>query len=421
MNQVTRTNRFEENALRVPYEVFTSPGILASEQERIFRGKVWSFVGMEAEVPEPGDYKSTFIGLSPVILTRAEDRSLHVLENRCAHRGAIVCDRKFGNAPTLKCVYHQWDYSLKGDLNGVPFLRGVKGRGGMCAGFDKAKSGLTKLRVASLHGLVFVTWSDEVEPLEEYLGPVAVHMIARECSRPLKVLGYQRQFIRSNWKLGAENSRDPYHAGLLHLFLNTFGLYRNTDASALVSTDATGRHALLSTESNAAGDADNAREAQHAYKPDFVLRDSSVVKSRREFEDNVNLVVLSIFPNLVVHQIGNALSTRHLIPTAPDAFEMIWTQFGYVDDDPDMERQRILHGNLIGPSGLVSLEDGDAMERVQRAVGASRGEASYMGFIDDQIATHGHFATENSIKGFWDFYRTVMNLDGSFQQRAAGA
>jgi anthranilate 1,2-dioxygenase large subunit len=74
-----------------------------------------------------------------------------------------------------------------------------------------------------------------------------------------------------------------------------------------------------------------------------------------------------------------------------------------------------LHGNLIGPAGLVSLEDGDAMERVQRAVAAARDEASYMGFIDDQIATRGHFATENSIKGFWDFYRTVMGLDGAFR------
>jgi anthranilate 1,2-dioxygenase large subunit len=415
MNQITRTNRFEEDALRVPYQVFTDPEILALEQEKIFRGRVWAFVGMAAEVPNAGDYKSTFIGLNPVILTRADDGSLHVLENRCAHRGAIVCDKKFGNAPTLKCVYHQWDYNLKGDLNGVPFLRGVKGKGGMCASFDKTKSGLPKLRVASLHGLVFATWSDDVEPLEDYLGPVAVRMIARECSRPLKVLGYQRQFIHSNWKLGAENSRDTYHAGLLHLFLNTFGLYRNTDTSAIVSTDATGRHALVSTESNAGGDADNALEAMHAYKPEFVLKDPSVVKSRREFDDDVNLVVLSIFPNLVVHQIGNALSTRHIIPTAPDAFEMIWTQFGYADDDADMERQRILHGNLIGPAGFVSLEDGDAMERVQRAVAGARHEASYMGFIDDQITTHGHFATENSIKGFWDFYRTVMGLDRAFR------
>src|SRR3546814_4906025 len=67
--------------------------------------------------------------------------------------------------------------------------------------------------------------------------PVAVEIIKRNCKRPLRLLGFQRQRIHSNWKLAAENSRDPYHAGLLQLFLNTFGLWRNTSESASIQLD----------------------------------------------------------------------------------------------------------------------------------------------------------------------------------------
>ena len=38
---------------RVPYTVFNSPAIYAREQERIYRGPTWSFLGLEAEIPKP--------------------------------------------------------------------------------------------------------------------------------------------------------------------------------------------------------------------------------------------------------------------------------------------------------------------------------------------------------------------------------
>ena len=51
--------------------------------------------------------------------------------------------------------------------------------------------------------------------------------------RPVKVLGYNRQRIRGNWKLYAENTRDNYHASLLHEFLVTFGLDRSTQVGGV--------------------------------------------------------------------------------------------------------------------------------------------------------------------------------------------
>ncbi len=40
----------------VPYQVFTDPAIFQAEQERVFRGPTWSYVGLEAEIPHEGDY-----------------------------------------------------------------------------------------------------------------------------------------------------------------------------------------------------------------------------------------------------------------------------------------------------------------------------------------------------------------------------
>jgi len=67
----------------VPFEVFTRADVFAREQEAIFRGPVWNYVALEAELPEPCDFKTSFVGDTPIIVSRAEDGSLHAFVNRC--------------------------------------------------------------------------------------------------------------------------------------------------------------------------------------------------------------------------------------------------------------------------------------------------------------------------------------------------
>src|SRR5258707_15093043 len=118
---------------RVPYDVYSSPEIYDLEEDRIFRGPTWSLVALELDLPNPGDYKSTFVGATPVVVTRNDDGSLSAWVNRCAHRGAMVCRAARGNARTHICVYHQWSYDTRGNLRGVPFRNGIKGSSGMPA------------------------------------------------------------------------------------------------------------------------------------------------------------------------------------------------------------------------------------------------------------------------------------------------
>jgi salicylate 5-hydroxylase large subunit len=114
---------------RIPFDTYTDEALYRRELERLFYRGHWCYVGLEAEVPAPGDFKRTQIGERSVLLTRDSDGALHVVENVCAHRGVAFCRERHGNRKTLVCPYHQWSYSLAGDLQGVPFRRGLRRAG----------------------------------------------------------------------------------------------------------------------------------------------------------------------------------------------------------------------------------------------------------------------------------------------------
>ena len=396
---------------QVPYEVFTSSKYYDQEQSRIFRGDAWCFVGLEAELPKNGDYKATFIGETPIIVTRDENGAINVMQNRCAHRGALICREARGNASDLQCVYHQWTYDLRGNLRGVPFRRGVRGNGGMPAAFDMVEHGLQTLNVEIINGLIFATFSSTVGPLEDYLGPMVVDSIKRLFHKPIEILGDQRQHMHGNWKLYAENTRDPYHASLLHLFHNTFGLYRASQQGASLM-DASHKHSMLYTKA-ATTDVEVDREIykdSRSYNSDFTLQDPSVLAGRSEFDDGITLVILSIFPNVVIQQIANTLAVRQTNTAGVDGFDLVWTHFGYADDDQQMRDMRIKQANLIGPAGYISMEDGEAVEIVQKAVTRDQDRSSFIAMGGGVAEDCEHLVTESAIIGFWDHYRSLLNI-----------
>ena len=88
-----------EGGARVPYQVFYDPDIYTQEQDKLFRGPIWNYVALEAEVAQPGDFKSTFVGDTPIVVTRDKEGGLNAFVNRCAHRGAMVCRELNGNRP----------------------------------------------------------------------------------------------------------------------------------------------------------------------------------------------------------------------------------------------------------------------------------------------------------------------------------
>src|SRR5262249_38067020 len=82
---------------RIPYRGYHDPEIYEVEHERIFRGKVWSFLCLEAEIPKPGDFRTTWLGEIPILVSRGQKGEIFAVENRCAHRGALVRREFSGN------------------------------------------------------------------------------------------------------------------------------------------------------------------------------------------------------------------------------------------------------------------------------------------------------------------------------------
>ncbi len=400
---------------RVPGWAYTDEGIYRAELERFFYRGHWCYVGLECEIPKPGDFKRTKIGERSVILVRAADGEVHVVENRCAHRGVAFCRERQGNAKSFTCPYHQWSYSLKGELTGLPFKRGVKRdgqvQGGMPADFRVEDHGLNRLKVACRGGVVFASFDHDVEPFEAYLGADVLAYFDRVFGhRPLTLLGYSRQRIPANWKLMQENIKDPYHPGLLHTWFVTFGLWRADQQSQMV-TDPQHRHACMISRRNEGG-AGAVTQGVTSFRDQLTLNDPRLLDVVPEpWWDGPTVVMSTIFPSLIVQQQVNSLSTRHIQPVAPGVFDFVWTHFGFADDDAAMTQRRLRQANLFGPAGFVSADDGEVIAFVQAAFEAHV-EARTLNELDGREArSHTpHMVTETLIRGMYGYWRGVMGL-----------
>ncbi len=404
------TVRFpRDDGSRIPYKVFSSQAVYDREQERIYRGPTWNFVALDAEIPNAGDYKSTFVGDTPVVVTRTDDGGLAAWVNRCAHRGAVVCRHARGNAKSHTCVYHQWSYDTLGNLQCVPFRRGQKHMTGMPADFNPGEHSMRKLRVDSYRGLVFASFSDTVAPLPDYLGAEMRPWIDRIFHKPVEYLGCTRQFSKSNWKLYLENVKDPYHASMLHLFHTTFNIFR-VGMKARSIPDAThGLHSIITVTRNDEDTSAAYRQQNiRSFDEGFSLEDPSVLGMIPEYEENTTNHIQPIFPQLVIQQIHNPLVARQLLPKGPDNFELIFHFFGYTDDTPELRALRIKQANLVGPAGYISMEDTEATELVQRGTVRDGDAVSVIEMARGNPDQQDTVITESLIRRFWVGYQKLM-------------
>lgn len=394
---------------RVPYEVFQREDVQAAEQALIFQGPVWNFLGLEAEIPQPGDFKTTFVGTMPVVLSRDTDGEIYAFENRCAHRGALICLEDFGRTEQHTCVYHAWRYDLQGNLRGVAFEQGVNGKGGMPPGFCRESHGPRKLRTAVLHGLVFGSLHDEVPSIEDYLGDGVVARLERVLRKPVEVIGRFTQGLPNNWKLYAENVRDTYHASLLHTFFTTFGITRLTQEGGVTISEDGGHHASATLSRLVEGtEAAYVQQAIRTDNQDLKLGDLSMLETVDEIGDGIVLQMLSVFPGFVLQQINNCIAVRQIVPTGVQRCDLHWTYLGYTDDTPAMRQLRFKQANLVGPAGYVSMEDGAVGGFVQRGIRAAGELDAVMELGGHDTASQDFRATESSIRGFWRAYRSFM-------------
>ncbi|WP_116366103.1 aromatic ring-hydroxylating dioxygenase subunit alpha [Parahaliea mediterranea] len=204
---------------RLHKRLYIDRDIFELEMERIW-GQAWIFIGHESQVPNTGDYFTTNITHKvPVIMVRDKEDQVHVLHNRCAHKGAKLVENREGNVRgAFRCPYHGWSYKHDGTLIKIPNEAGYEG-----TGFDlnDACNNMQPLaQVESYRGFVFATLSSQAPDLKTWLGG-AIDCIDNLCDRSpdgeVEVAGGVLRYEHEcNWKFFLENLNDTMHPMVVH-------------------------------------------------------------------------------------------------------------------------------------------------------------------------------------------------------------
>lgn len=289
--------------------------------------------------------------------------------------------------------------------------KGLKNKGGMPADFDMAHHKMEKLRVSTYCGMVFGTFREETESIEDYLGEQMRGNIDRVMGRPLTLLGYHSQLMHHNWKMYSENVRDSYHATLLHTFYTTFKVNRLDMQGSIILSDSGWHHISNSKKATLEIAPEYYEDNIHAVNDDARLNDTSMLDYWPEDDTGISHAIQGIFPTLAVRKTFNSLAVRFLVPRGMEKCELHWMYLGYQDDTEEQTRTRVKQANLTGPAGVVSLEDGCIAAFVDRGIQGSLDNNGVLEMGGRDVATSEETrATETSIRGFWQGYRLLMGF-----------
>jgi benzoate/toluate 1,2-dioxygenase subunit alpha len=346
----------DDHDFRVHTSIYTDPAIFDLEMRRIFETS-WVYVAHESELPNGGDYITTTLGTQPVIVTRDLAGRVHVLLNRCRHRGSAVCRLERGHAEQFVCPYHNWVYGVDGCLLGVAQATGYpEDMIGPDSGLVPAK------RVATYRGLIFASMNAEGESLAARLSTVAKYIDLWADRSPAGEItltrGSHKYVYDGNWKFQLENGSDGYHGNYVHeSFLEIIQRagetsirdYKNLRSTGSVVGLGRGDGFIDRPYGGMAGQfdyhdpklADYHEQLRQAYGPD---RAQAILGQRN----------LLVFPNLYLFE----SHIRVIRPLAVDKTIVLMqpTRLGGVDDALNTARLRT-HERFFGPAAFGAPDD----------------------------------------------------------------
>ncbi len=396
--------------------LYSDPTIFALEVERIWR-RTWVYVGHESEIPAPFDYAMKSIGPEEIIMTRGRDGTIHLLHNRCPHRGNQVCVSAGGNARSFTCPYHGWTFTNDGALRGYPFPSGYEGA-------DRVDLGLGRVaRIASYQGFVFGSMAADGPSLEEHLGAAkeSIDILVRNSPEgEIEVTaGFLQHKVRSNWKFLVENETDGYHPSFVHASIfevadSKIGALYSAESSAL-SRDLGGGH----TENDLRPEF-RKRDVPLSWfgttadrLPDYVQRMEAAYgaeQARRIMIDGTPHVM--IFPNLFIAEIQ--MFVLQPVSVNETIQHVTALQFKGAPDLNRRMRQQTM--GSVGPAGFLLADDAAMYERTQVGVDLSDPEWLFLGrgLHRERPDENGHLVgdvtDETPSRGIWRHYRSLMEM-----------
>ncbi len=210
---------------------FVDPQILELEIKHIFE-RTWAFLALESQLAAPHDFVTTWIGRTPILVTRDGEGRVQAFLNVCRHKGAQLCRSESGNRRVHACVYHAWAYDSAG--RNVNIKHREAGRYPDC--FDALGHDLVPLaRLETYRGLVFGSLHADVPPLERYLGEFGAWLALTFDQGPHGmefVPGRSAYTFAGNWKLQLDNGMDTYHLTTTHVTYMNVLTRRHTEKAA---------------------------------------------------------------------------------------------------------------------------------------------------------------------------------------------
>ena len=396
--------------------IYTDPDIFQLELDRIWRSG-WVYVGHTSEVPQPNDYVMKSIGPEPILMTRDREGRVHLLHNRCPHRGNRVCMTDKGQARSFTCPYHGWTFGNDGTLKGYPFPSGYEG-------VDRKDLGLGRVaRVGVYKGFVFGSLAAEGITLEEHLGPAQGAIDALCLNSPEGEVeitaGFLKHKVRANWKFLVENETDGYHPSFVHASIfqvaqSGIGSLYSSDSTA-VSRDFGRGHTEndLRPEFRKRGVPMGWFGTTADKLPDYAQRMEAAYgkdEARRIMIDGTPHIM--IWPNLFIAEIQ--IFVIQPLAVNETVQHVTALQFKGAPDFNRRLRQQTM--GSVGPAGFLLADDAEMYERTQLGVQASNPEWLFLGRgrhrerRDDQGYLIGDATDETPSRGIWRHYRALMEV-----------
>jgi phenylpropionate dioxygenase-like ring-hydroxylating dioxygenase large terminal subunit len=408
---------------RVHGSAYTSEQVFDLEMERLFN-EGWVYVAHDSEIPQIGDYVTRRMGRQPVIVSRAKDGTVHVLANRCSHRGNRICNADAGNSSSLRCPYHGWTFANDGRLIAVSMKQGYADR------HDAVRAELSLgqcPRVASYGGFIFASFAADGITLLEHLGraTTAIDRLNNlsPTGRVLLTAGWMKHAQRCNWKMVMENNVDGYHALFTHQ--SVYEAVRPAKVSHqpqkvdVIVRDMGGGHAeidyaeeYLKLDEEFVWFGRMPREKAPAY---VAAMEAAYGKERTHRSFVLGPPHTLIFPNLFLAEM-NVMVVEPLSPGETIAY----TSPALLDGAPEMNGRIIRRcEGAMGPSGFLIADDGEIGARNQLGLAAKNPEWVVLSRgLESEIADeHGiknyDKSSETPQRGFWRHWAEMMATPGA--------